>query len=130
METIAANKDLVSALAKSKEEKPIGIICMYGAQHEAIETTIAERPWDNRFRRLLKVETVDSYQGKENTIVIVSLSRTNTARRGGHVSVPNRANIAFSRAKERLIIVGSAKFWAGFGNENPIKTTLELRRVN
>jgi superfamily I DNA and/or RNA helicase len=70
------------------------------------------------------VETVDSYQGKENTIVIVSLSRTNTARQGGHVSVPNRANVAFSRARERLIVVGSAKFWAGFSDEDPIKRTL------
>jgi serine/threonine protein kinase len=124
LDVAASNKEFVSVLSQSKEERPIGIICMYGAQREAIETAIAERLWDSRFRRLLKVETVDSYQGKENTIVIVSLSRTNTALRGGHVSVPNRANVAFSRAKERLIIVGSAKFWAGFRGEHPIKSTL------
>lgn len=125
LDIIAADKHFVSELAHSKEDKPIGIICMYGAQREAVETAIAERPWETRFRRLLKVETVDSYQGKENTIVIVSLSRTNTARQGGHVSIPNRANVAFSRAKERLIIVGAATFWSSFDEGDPIRKTLD-----
>ncbi len=124
LDVIAADRDLVLSLVRSKEEKPIGIICMYGAQRAAVETAIAERPWEARFRRLLKVETVDSYQGKENTIVIVSLSRTNSTRQGGHVSIPNRANVAFSRAKERLIIVGSAQFWTQFDKDDPIRKTL------
>jgi superfamily I DNA and/or RNA helicase len=124
LDVIAADGEMVSALSRSEEEKPIGIICMYGAQREAVETAIAERPWEAQFRRLLKVDSVDSYQGKENTIVIVSLSRTNTTRQGGHVSIPNRANVAFSRAKERLIIVGSAKFWSDFNGDDPIRKTL------
>jgi serine/threonine protein kinase len=129
LDVIAADGEMVSALSRSEEEKPIGIICMYGAQREAVETAIAERPWEARFRRLLKVDSVDSYQGKENTIVIVSLSRTNTTRQGGHVSIPNRANVAFSRAKERLIIVGSAKFWSAFNGDDPIRKTLNWIRA-
>ena len=124
LDLIATDKAFVTALAEGKDEKPIGIICMYSAQRNALEMAIAERPWESRFRRLLKVETVDSYQGKENTIVIVSLSRTNKGRSGGHVSIPNRANVAFSRAKERLLIVGSAKFWERLPEANPIRRTL------
>ena len=74
---------------------------------------MAERPWDPRFRRLLKIETVDSYQGKENSIVIVVLTRSNRARSTGHVDDPNLCNVALSRAKERLVVIGDARFWRG-----------------
>lgn len=129
LDVIAADASFVAALKIVEEEKPIGVICMYGAQREAVEMAIAARPWENGFRRLIKVETVDSYQGKENTIVLVSLSRTNSGRRGGHVSIPNRANVAFSRAKERLLIVGSATFWDRFDNGHPIRSTLDWIRA-
>ena len=103
LDVVAADRDLVTSLIRSKEEKPIGIICMYGAQREAVETAIAERPWEARFRRLLKVETVDSYQGKENTIVIVSLSRTNTlpARRPCLNSKPGQCRLLPRQGKAR-----------------------------
>jgi hypothetical protein len=128
LDVLASEQELVTGLVASREEKPIGIICMYSRQRDAFERAIAQRPWENRFKRLLKVETVDSYQGKENTIVIVSLSRSNLAHQGGHVSISNRANVAFSRAKERLLIVGAAKFWVGLKEQDPIRRTLEWVR--
>jgi tRNA A-37 threonylcarbamoyl transferase component Bud32 len=125
LDLIASDASFVGKLRRIDEDKPIGVICMYDAQREAIEIAIAGKPWDSGFRRLIKIETVDSYQGKENTIVIVSLSRTNTGRRGGHVSIPNRVNVAFSRAKERLLVVGSATFWGKFDEDHPIRAALD-----
>ena len=125
LDVIASDTTFAGKIRRIDEEKPIGVICMYDAQREAVEMAIAGKPWDSAFKRLIKVETVDSYQGKENSIVIVSLSRTNAGRRGGHVSIPNRVNVAFSRAKERLLIVGSASFWRKFHEDHPIRGVLD-----
>ncbi|TIQ53427.1 MAG: hypothetical protein E5X61_08405, partial [Mesorhizobium sp.] len=59
-------------------------------------------------RALIKVDTVDSYQGKENRIVIVSLVRSNERGQIGFLNTENRINVAVSRAMDRLILVGAA----------------------
>ena len=59
----------------------------------------------------MRIDTVDSYQGKENDIVLVSLVRCNTDHDTGHVGTDNRGNVAFSRAKERLIVIGARNMW-------------------
>jgi len=60
---------------------------------------------------VVKIDTVDSYQGKENSIIITSLVRNNSSEEIGFLNSKNRANVALSRAKERLYIVGSSKIW-------------------
>lgn len=72
---------------------------------------VARHTWDAKFRRLLRIDTVDAYQGKENTIVILSLVRSNKHGEIGHVGSSNRCNVAVSRAKERLIVLGSSPMW-------------------
>jgi superfamily I DNA and/or RNA helicase len=76
------------------------------------------------FRKLVKIDTVDSYQGKENPIVIVSLVRNNVEGpaengvktiREGFLVRPNRINVAVSRAMDRLVIVGSQSRWKAGG---------------
>jgi superfamily I DNA and/or RNA helicase len=68
----------------------------------------------------VKVDTVDSYQGKENPIVILSLVRNNAdgpqrsgaaTVREGFLSRSNRINVSISRAMDRLVIVGSNARW-------------------
>ena len=121
LERIAADVDLVRALSSDSGETPIGVICMYSAQKVRIVEAFSRRPWDGRFRELVRIETVDSYQGKENTIVIVSLVRCNSAGDQGHVRTPNRCNVALSRAKERLFIVGSGKMWGSVAKRSPMR---------
>lgn len=99
LETVAADGVLVEALLPAKNETPIGIICMYSAQKARLEEVFSRRPWDVRFRGTVRIDTVDSYQGKENTIVIVSLVRSNKRGDQGHVRMPNRCNVALSRAE-------------------------------
>ncbi|GFF45258.1 helicase required for RNAi-mediated heterochromatin assembly 1 [Aspergillus lentulus] len=57
----------------------------------------------------VKVVTVDSYQGEENDIVILSLVRSSNAKGIGFLSVPNRVCVALSRARNGLYIFGNAQ---------------------
>jgi serine/threonine protein kinase len=125
LEAIAADTVLVEALFAGKSETPIGVICMYSAQKARIEEVFSRRPWDVRFRSMVRIDTVDSYQGKENTIVIVSLVRCNGRGDQGHVRIPNRCNVALSRAKERLFIVGARSMWGGVQKQWPMRKVLD-----
>ena len=83
-------------------EKGIGVICLYGAQKRLVQDKITATPWPDGFEDLVKVDTVDGYQGKENPIVIVSITRNNPKGQIGHVESFQRMNVALSRAMERL----------------------------
>jgi serine/threonine protein kinase len=102
------------------QEPPIGIICMYSKQRSLIDKLKSEAPWLGSLRRLVKVDTVDSYQGKENRIVILSTVRNNPEGRIGFLRSPNRVNVALSRAMERLFVVGSSKLWQGKNADSPL----------
>ncbi|MDR5743950.1 AAA domain-containing protein [Caballeronia sp. LZ029] len=106
------------------EEPPIGIICMYGKQRQLIDQMKAEATWLGDLRRLVKVDTVDSYQGKENRVVILSTVRNNVRQAPGFLRSPNRINVAMSRAMERLIIVGASMMWSGKNADFPLGQVL------
>ena len=125
LERVAADADLVEVLSSGKSETPIGVICMYSAQKTKIEEAFTRRPWDVRFRNMVRIDTVNSYQGKENTIVIVSLVRCNDRCDQGHVRIPNRCNVALSRAKERLFIVGARSMWGRVQKRWPMRKVLD-----
>jgi hypothetical protein len=126
---ISANAALSEHLISLNEEHPIGIICMYDAQRDYIDRRIAQSELPANFTERIRVDNVDSYQGKENTLVVVSLVRCNRDpktghRKMGHVSSPNRCNVALSRAKERLMIVGARTMWARVRGDAPMKAVL------
>ncbi len=102
------------------DEPGIGIICMYSKQRELIDKMKAEAVWLGEWRRLVKVDTVDSYQGKENRIVIISTVRNNSSCNPGFLRSANRINVAMSRAMERLYIVGAAGMWKGRNADLPL----------
>lgn len=124
LEDVANNQELVNFLSKKDDETPIGVICMYAAQKRKIEARWLQRAWEARFRRLVRIDTVDSYQGKENEIVIVSLVCNNARGDIGHVRSANRCNVALSRAKERLVVVGAAEMFAHMPAQTPITSVL------
>ena len=90
---------------------PIGVICMYAAQRDLVRRRLDQADWAVELRRMLQVGTVDSYQGKENRIVLVSLVRSNNSGECGFLRRPERINVAISRAMDRLVIVGAAHMW-------------------
>lgn len=125
LKEIEANQDYVSQLTAlvASNEPAIGIICMYGAQKRLLRRKFNEQAWSPEFRSLIKIDTVDSYQGKENRIIIVSITRNGKDRRPKFLKEPNRINVAMSRAMDRLLIVGSMQMW------NRENSSLPLGRV-
>lgn len=107
-----------------KSEQVIGVICMYGEQKKLIRKKFNERSWDERFRRLVKIDSVDSYQGKENRVIILSLTRHDKTYSTGFLYLPNRINVALSRAMDKLVIVGAKTVW-----EQPKNSKTPLAKV-
>src|SRR5690606_14911473 len=69
------------------------------------------KSWNEDFRNLVKIDTVDSYQGKENRIIILSITRNSEDNKIGFMKMPNRINVALSRAMDRLVIFGASRLW-------------------
>jgi len=93
--------------AKNNFNQKIGIITFYGAQ----ENLIYEK-FNNRYKNLhIRTGTVDRFQGMEREIIIVSMVRNNKDKNIGFARKPERINVALSRAKNLLILVGNAKLF-------------------
>ncbi|NWK54970.1 AAA family ATPase [Verrucomicrobiaceae bacterium N1E253] len=116
LQMIDEDKKLVQGLAEEQVKKgveaSIGIITAYKAQALKIQEKIWAASLSRELQDLCKVDTVDSYQGKENPIIIFSPTRTNRKKITGHTDSEERINVSLSRAQERLIIVGSFQFWS------------------
>lgn len=119
------------------ENLSIGIITFYAKQvnelfKEASKTGYAELKSDGNYeialqyretadgREKLRIGSVDSFQGKEFDIVILSTVRSNAINRNhdnfkkvfGFLTLENRLNVAFSRAQKLLIVVGDGEMFA------------------
>lgn len=108
----------------ARNEQAIGVICMYDAQKKLIRDLFNQNSWDDNFHRLVKIDSVDSYQGKENRVIILSLTRHDTVCGTGFLYLPNRINVALSRAMDKLIIVGAKNMW-----EHPKNSKTPLAKV-
>jgi serine/threonine protein kinase len=124
LEAIANSDEQVDALKqqmlKDKGELPIGIICMYAEQKKRLRRKVAEQSWGDEFKSLIRIDTVDSYQGKENRIVILSITRSDAKQSPGFLRSPNRINVGLSRAMDRLVIVGNSEMWKGKNHNFPL----------
>ena len=108
----------------ARNEQAIGVICMYGAQKKLIRDLFNQNSWDDNFHRLVKIDSVDSYQGKENRVIILSLTRHDKVCSTGFLHLPNRINVALSRAMDKLVIVGAKTVW-----EQPKNSKTPLAKV-
>jgi hypothetical protein len=61
---------------------------------------------------LLRIATVDNFQGEEAKVVVVSLVRSNKLRDVGFLKSPNRINVLLSRAKHGMYIIGNTDTYA------------------
>lgn len=88
-------------LACEVHETDIGIISPYRAQVQLLSFNLKDHP-------LIDISTVDKYQGRDKVCVIVSLVRNNKNKSIGQLLQDwRRLNVAFTRAKRRLLVVGS-----------------------
>ena len=60
------------------------------------------------FRQLISVNTVDGFQGQERDIILISLVRANDEGQIGFLRDLRRMNVAITRARMKLIILGDA----------------------
>jgi len=105
------------------EDKEIGIITFYGPQKGNIDKKIyghlslAEKrdfernKYKNKYKTPFRINTVDKFQGMERNILIVSTVRNNDRKAFGFAKESQRINVAFSRAKRLLIVIGSRDFF-------------------
>lgn len=104
--------------AASTENLSIGIIAPYKEQLEAIRQAIHEEG-SFPFKGQLSVNTVDSFQGQERDIILISMTRSNPDSRIGFLSEIRRMNVAMTRARKKLVIIGDSStlaqhaFYAG-----------------
>jgi len=86
----------------------IGVITAYSAQIGEIANALAQERIDNH--RQVKINTIDSFQGAEKEAIIVSFVRSNDYSASGFLTFPDegqrRLNVALTRAKKRLVLVG------------------------
>ncbi len=93
------------------EKKEVGIITFYRAQYHLLNERLKSIRQKHNDVLILRVGTVDRFQGMERPVVIVSLVRNNTRRDIGFAKKPERINVAFSRAQELLVIVGCSELF-------------------
>lgn len=129
-----------------EEDKQIGIISFYGKQIKQLRSIAFEHP-----SLPIRVSTVDRFQGMERNIVIVSMVRSNTIQSSqnqmpdwkrypnlgypiqkslGFAQSPNRLNVALSRAKRLLIIVGNRKLFSTLDIYQRLFATISANKNN
>ena len=88
----------------------IGIVVPYRRQARLIKESLAEAKLSREFCRQLVVDTVERMQGQEREVVIVSLTTSDTEFASylrDFLFMPERLNVAITRARRKLIVVGS-----------------------
>ena len=85
----------------------ITILTFYNGQRKLILRKLRSQP--TLQGKHFKVVTVDSYQGEENAIVLLSLVRSNEKRNIGFLGIENRICVALSRAQRGFYIFGDAE---------------------
>ncbi len=97
-------------VAGGQPPKEVGVITFYGAQVRQLRERLLNRQPGFKHLRL-RIGTVDRFQGMERPVIIVSLVRNNRLGAVGFARKPERVNVAFSRAQELLVIVGSRELF-------------------
>ncbi len=132
-------KEVKRLLSKINQEyqpleirKTVGIISPYRSQSDLLNKIIKAK--SEEWTHLeIEIATVDAFQGSDKDIVVFDTVRSNPSNRLGHITDVKRLNVALSRAKELLLIVGDADCaYNGKFNEekpNPYKQLLEIIRT-
>ena len=88
------------------ERIDVGIISPYRAQVQYLRHLIKKTDFFKPFRKIISVNTVDGFQGQERDVILVSLVRSNEEGQIGFLRDLRRMNVAITRARMKLIILG------------------------
>jgi superfamily I DNA and/or RNA helicase len=98
----------------------IGIISPYRLQVQLLQDLLPNSPELRRVAHKITVNTIDSFQGQERDIIYIGMTRSNPDSRIGFLSEIRRMNVAMTRARRKLIVIGDSAtlaqtpFYAGF----------------
>lgn len=110
--TISTLRDYLEKVGKQRfldEQVDVGVISPYRAQVQYLRSLIKATPELKPFRRAITINTVDGFQGQERDIVLISLVRSNAAGDIGFLKDLRRMNVAITRARMKVIILGDVK---------------------
>ena len=106
--TLQAYIEKISKERVLDEQIDFGLISPYKSQVQYIRRQIKRNAFFKPFRRLITVHTVDGFQGQERDVIMISLVRANDQGQIGFLHDLRRINVAITRARMKLIILGDA----------------------
>ncbi|MDO4949707.1 MAG: AAA domain-containing protein [Bacteroidales bacterium] len=104
-------KEYIERIGKNRlleEHIDFGIISPYKAQVELLRKLVKHDNFFRPYRPYLTVNTVDGFQGQERDVIVISLVRSNDNRQIGFLSDLRRMNVAITRARMKVIVMGNA----------------------
>ena len=105
--TLAEYFTKISKQRVLSESIDVGIISPYRAQVQYLKKLIKKYEFFKPYRRLISVNTVDGFQGQERDVILISLVRSNDEGQIGFLKDLRRMNVAMTRARMKLIILGN-----------------------
>ena len=109
--TLLALEQYFKKIGKTRildERLDVGVISPYRAQVQYLRRLFKKREFFKPYRHLISVNTVDGFQGQERDIILISLVRANDEGQIGFLRDLRRMNVAITRARMKLIILGDA----------------------
>ena len=108
MQALEAYVMRVSVPRMLDERITIGLISPYRAQVQYLRKLMSRNKELKAVRKLISVNTVDGFQGQERDVIMVSMVRSNDNGQIGFLSDLRRMNVAMTRARCKLIVIGDA----------------------
>lgn len=109
IETLKAYIEKITKERFLDERLDVGLISPYKAQVQYLRSLIKHDAFFKPFRSSISINTVDGFQGQERDIIIISMVRSNEDGSIGFLSDLRRMNVAMTRARMKLILLGNAK---------------------
>lgn len=109
--TISQLKEYITKIGRERflgERIDVGVISPYKAQVQYLRQLIKKDAFFKPYRQLITVNTVDGFQGQERDVILISLVRANKKGEIGFLGDLRRMNVAITRARMKLIILGNA----------------------
>ncbi|MBP5714880.1 MAG: AAA family ATPase [Prevotella sp.] len=109
--TLLALENYFKKIGKERildERLDVGVISPYRAQVQYLRRLFKKRAFFKPYRNLISVNTVDGFQGQERDIILISLVRANDKGQIGFLRDLRRMNVAITRARMKVIILGDA----------------------
>ena len=104
-------KKYINKIGKERlldERIDFGVISPYKAQVQYLRQLVKKDAFFKPFRSLMTINTVDGFQGQERDVILISLVRANEDGQIGFLNDLRRMNVAITRARMKLIILGDA----------------------